>query len=98
MPVRASTPPYNAAELLEVGRSKDKLKHIQHLVYHREDRFKFGDEYESEPDFSQLTCMNYTQKKENWNQNQNGENLRSSKNREQIDSAWKPVNYSRIRK
>ena len=30
--------------------------------------------------------MNYTQKKENWNQNQNGENLRSSKNREQINS------------
>ena len=30
--------------------------------------------------------MNYTQKKENWNKNQNGENLRSSKNREQINS------------
>ena len=35
---------------------------------------------------SQLTCMNNIQKQENWNQNQNGEQLRSSKNREQIKS------------
>ena len=46
----------------------------------------FGDECVSDPDISQLTCMNNIQKKENWKQNQNGENLRSSKNREQINS------------